>query len=73
VGFLFDRTGEYDWLFPELARLTGRHLIAIENESSISLTEVLKRLGFKELESADLREKKELDSVFTLRVFERAP
>ena len=73
VGFLFDRTGGYDWLFPELARLTGRHLIAVEDERSGSLTGVLVQLGLKEVESEDLREKKGLDSVFTVRVFERTP
>jgi hypothetical protein len=73
VGFLFDKTGDYRWLFPELARVTGRYLIAMEDESSDAPTQGLERLGLKELESADLRQKKELESVFTMRVFERAP
>jgi hypothetical protein len=73
VGFLFDRTGDYGWLFPELARLTGRCLIAIEDERSGPPTGVLEELGLKELESEELRQKKELDSVFTVRVFQRTP
>lgn len=72
VGFLFDRTGDYAWLFPELARIAGRHLISIEDERSGSLKGVLETLGLKEVEATDLSAMRELDSVFFARVFEKA-
>lgn len=73
VGFLFDRTGDYGWLFPELARLTRSHLVSIEEESARSFKDIYEGLGLKEVEAADLGEKEELDSVFFARVFEKAP
>jgi Methyltransferase domain len=72
VGFLFDRTGDYGWLFPELARLTRRYLISIEKESAGSFKDVYEGLGLKEIEAADLEAKEELESVFFARVFEKA-
>ena len=71
VGFLFDKEGDFDWLFPELARVTRRYLISIENESSDTLEDVLERLGLNKVETVDLRTLKELDSVFIARVFEK--
>ncbi len=73
VGFLFDKTGDFSWLFPELSRLTRRHLVSIEDESSGSLRHVFEQLGMKEVDSADLSANKRLDSVFFMRVFEKVP
>ncbi|HEY5532976.1 MAG TPA: class I SAM-dependent methyltransferase [Candidatus Anoxymicrobiaceae bacterium] len=73
VGFLFDKTGDFTWLFPELSRLTRRHLISIEDEGSGSLRDVYEQLGMKEVDAADLSAKVELDSVFFMRVFEKTP
>jgi hypothetical protein len=73
VGFLFDRKGDHGWLFPELARLTRRHVISIEDERSGTLKDIFERLGLREVEAADLSAKEELDSVFFARVFEKVP
>lgn len=73
VGFLFDRTGDHGWLFPESSRLTRRHLISIEDERSGSLKDTYERLGLKEVEAADLSVIEELNSVFVARVFEKGP
>jgi hypothetical protein len=73
VGFLFDRKGDYGWLFPELVRLTRRHLVSIEDESAGTFKDVYEGLGLKEVEAADLGAKEELDSVFFARVFELVP
>jgi ubiquinone/menaquinone biosynthesis C-methylase UbiE len=72
VGFLFDKSGDFNWLFPEISRVARRHLISIEDESSGSMRGVFEQLGLKEVEAADLSQKKELDSVFTVRVFEKS-
>jgi hypothetical protein len=72
VGFLFDKTGDYSWLFPELARIAGRYLISIEEETSGSPKGVIEGRGFKEVEAKDLSAIRELESVFFVRVFERA-
>jgi hypothetical protein len=71
VGFLFDKEGDFTWLFPELARVTRRYLISIENESSGTPDDVFERLGLNKVETIDLRTLKELDSVFIARVFEK--
>lgn len=71
VGFLFDKEGDFVWLYPELARLTRRHLILIEDESSAPLKSIFERLGFNEVEAVDLSNLKELESVFFARAFER--
>jgi hypothetical protein len=36
VGFLFDREGDFSWLFPQLARLCAHRLVSIEDESVAS-------------------------------------
>jgi hypothetical protein len=72
VGFLFDRKGDHGWLFPELARLTRRHLVSIEDESAGSFKDVYEGLGLKEVEADDLEAREELESVFFARVFEKA-
>ena len=71
MGFLFDKEGDFTWLFPELARVTRRYLISIENESSGTPDDVFERLGLNKVETVDLRTLKELDSVFIARVFEK--
>jgi hypothetical protein len=71
VGFLFDKTGDFGWLFPEMSRVARRHLISIEDESSRSLKGTFEQLGLKEVQMADLSTMEELDSVFTVRVFEK--
>jgi hypothetical protein len=71
VGFLFDKTGDYTWLFPELSRVAHWYLISIEDESSGSLRGAFEQLGLKEVKAAELSKRQELDSVFTVRVFEK--
>jgi len=71
VGFLFDKEGYFAWLFPELARVTRRYLISIEDESSGPLEGVLEGMGLNEVETLDLRTLKELESVFIARVFKK--
>lgn len=71
VGFLFDKTGDYGWLSPELSRVTRRHLISIEDERPGSFKGVFEELGLKQVKAADLSTNKELDSVFMARVFEK--
>jgi hypothetical protein len=71
VGFLFDRHGDYGWLFPRLARLTSHFLLSVEDESAGSLKGVYERLGLEEVEAIDVSAIKELDSVFFGRVFRK--
>lgn len=71
VGFLFDKEGDFAWLLPELARVTRRHLIWIEGESSGTPEDVFGRLGLNEIERVDLRKRRELESVFVARIFEK--
>lgn len=71
VGYLFDKRGDYSWLFPELARLAGRYLISIEDEGGGRLEEVFEDLGLREVEAIDVSRKRELESVFFARVFEK--
>jgi len=71
VGFLFDKEGDFAWLFPELARVTRRYLISIEDESSGSLKGIFEGMGLNEVEAVDLSALKEMESVFFARVFEK--
>jgi len=71
VGFLFDKEGDFAWLFPELARVTRRYLICIESGSSGTPEADFNRLSLNKVKTVDLRTLKELDSVFIARVFEK--
>jgi hypothetical protein len=71
VGFLFDKSGDSSWLFPQMARLTGGYLVSIEDESAGSLKDAFERLGLKEVETSDFSTIEELESVFYMRVFEK--
>jgi len=55
----------------ELARVTRRYLISIEDESSGPLEGVLEGMGLNEVEAVDLGALKEMESVFFARVFEK--
>lgn len=71
VGFLFDRKGDYGWLPGELARLTSRSLIFIENEDGGPYKDAFENLGLEQVEETDLASLPELESVFVARVFEK--
>lgn len=71
VGFLFGKRGDHSWLFTEMARLVSRCLISIEDEGPVGLKGVFEGLGLEEVEAIDLSAIKELNSVFTARVFRK--
>lgn len=71
VGFLFDRKGDFTWLFPELARISSKRLVSIEYESPASLKGAYEKSGMKEIEAIDISAIPEMNSVFYARVFEK--
>lgn len=75
VGFFFDKEGDFGWIFPEIARITGRTLISIEDEregSGLDFRDLYEKQGLIQQEEIDVGAVEEIESVFYGRVFKRS-
>lgn len=77
VGY-FEGDADQEWLFDEMARVTAKHLIAIEDERWRSngaegrhFREVFEKRGLQQVEEIDVASLSGLESVFFCRVFRK--